>query len=99
PRLCETPSPGTGTGGSPSPLPAAPSVYMKSFVTSRTVSVGPTSVSVPLGPFVAFQSPSTTGSRPLQWNVTWRPDTCGNRPVPPLKLGLQNGWKPFPNAP
>jgi len=40
---------------------------MKSLVTKRTVSAGPTGVSVPVGPFGAFQIPSTTEFRPSQW--------------------------------
>src|SRR5829696_8566672 len=33
---------------------------MKSFVTNRTVSVGPTGICAPAGPFGVFQMPSTT---------------------------------------
>ena len=66
---------------------------MKSLVTSRTVSVGPTGVRVPDGPSGAFQIPVTTAVVPLQVNVTLRPATCGNRPV--AIAGLQTGEKPF----
>ena len=70
---------------------------MKSFVTRRTVSAGPIGViGVPAGPFGVFHMPSTTGVVPLQWNCTFRPEICGNRPV--LIAGLQNGENPFRNA-
>src|SRR4051812_8031890 len=54
---------------------------MKSFVTNRSVSASASAVSGPPGPFGAFQTPSMTGTSPLQWNATLRPETCGNRPV------------------
>jgi len=55
-------------------------------------------VSVPDGPFGAFQRPVTTGVVPLQEKVTFRPETCGKRPVPPVNAGSQNGLKPFRKA-
>ena len=47
-------------------------------------------------PLGVFQIPSTTAVVPLQWNVAFRPETCGKRPV--LIAGLQTGEKPFTNA-
>ena len=68
---------------------------MKSLVTKRTVSVGPTGVSAPPAP--TFQTPSITGvfagAGPVQWYSIFRPDTCGKRPV--LIVGLQTALNPF----
>src|ERR1041384_5810260 len=55
---------------------------MKSLVTKRTVSVGPTGVE-PLRIW------STTAVVPLQWNVIFRPETCGKRPV--ATRGVETG--------
>ena len=75
-------SPGWSTSVPPaSAVHPSPPVNMKSLVTMRTVSVGPTGVNVPDGPSGALQIPSITGVVPLQWNWTLRPATCGNRPV------------------
>ena len=71
---------------------------MKSFVTNRTESVGAIGVCGPVTPSGVFHIPVTTGVVPVQPNVTLRPETCGNRPVPPAKPGSQNGVKPFTNA-
>ena len=60
------------------------------------MSVGPIGVSGPAGPFGAFHMPSTTGVVPLQWKVTFRPETCGKRPV--AIAGSQTGENPFRNA-
>jgi hypothetical protein len=40
---------------------------------------------------------STTGTVPLQWNVTFRPENCGVRPVPRAP-SPHGGLKPFSNA-
>ncbi len=69
---------------------------MKSFVTNRRVSASPIGVSVPAGPFGAFHIPSMTGVAPLQWKASFRPDTCGKRPVAIAEL--QTGEKPFRSA-
>src|SRR4249919_464832 len=66
---------------------------MKSLVTKRTLSAGPITVSGPLGPSGAFHMPSMTGVVPLQWNCTFKPEICGNRPV--AIAGLQTGENPF----
>ncbi len=42
--------------------------------------------------------PVTTGVVPAQVYVTLRPETCGNRPVPPANAGSQAGWNPLRNA-
>jgi hypothetical protein len=70
-----------------------PPVSMKSLVTKRTVSLGPTGVRVPVGPFGAFEMPSMTGVVPLQWKSTLSPDTCGKRPV--AIAGLHTGLTPL----
>src|SRR3954471_7921905 len=62
---------------------------MKSLVTKRTVSAGPTGV-VPLRIW------STTAVVPEQWNVIFRPETWGKRPV--ATSGLQTGLNPLVSA-
>ena len=47
---------------------------------------------VPVTPSGAFQMPSITGRRPLQWYWTLRPEICGKRPV--AIAGLQRGREP-----
>src|SRR5690242_14862782 len=63
---------------------------MKSLVTKRTVSAGPIGTSEP---DAVFHIPVTTGVVPLQVNVNFSPDTCGNRPV--AMLELQTGLNPL----
>ena len=69
---------------------------MKSLVTKRSVSAGPIGVSAPAGPSGAFHIPSITGVVPVQWNCTFRPATCGKRPV--AIDALQNGLNPLSSA-
>ena len=76
----------------------SPPVYMKSFVTNRTGSAGPIGVAGPEMPCGVFHIPVTTGVVPVQLKVTFSPETCGNRPVPPANPGSQNGVNPFTNA-
>src|SRR3954466_10944569 len=53
---------------------------MKSLVTKRMLSVGPTGVSAPPAPTFAIES--TTGTVPAQWNSTWIPEICGGGRAP-----------------
>ncbi len=73
----------------------SPPVNMKSLVTKRMVSVGPTGVSTPPAP--TFSSVSITGTWPLQWNRIRSPEICGVRPVPPA-TSPHGGLKPFSSA-
>ena len=70
---------------------------MKSLVTMRTVLPGPSGAVVGLGPGGASQTLSITGTVPLQWNSTHRPEYCGVRPVPP-DASPHGGRKPFASA-
>ncbi len=93
-EISSSPSPGWRTSvPALSAVQPSPPVNMKSFVTIRTVSVGPTGVRVPAGPSGAFAMLSTTADAPVQWNVTLSPATCGNRPV--AMAELQTGENPL----